>query len=580
MFSRKMRSITIVALALIMAVAVSLCVVNLKKPEANAEQNTSNEVLNSQTEQEQAVLFSVTVTNGDQTTTVDSQTEELVYTLPTENVIDGYTFLGWFVGNEFVDKTQTHVTLTKDISTITALYAKINFIGGGIRTEGTTGVRFKFELELYKINDPAIMSYVGSTIRGEFLLKTSKENRIDIAGYKIEDNKIAMNVVIINPFDAKNIEKDKTFCDTEIDVTISLTVCGESLEKTGKRSLTYISSAAYSLEQIGKDYAEKYGCVVADLSFKEVYSRENEVIAYFVSGLTNKDTATVAVIPSTYNGKPVTSIYEFAFNGCTSLISVKMPDKITSIDDLAFSGCTSLTSVIFPNSLTSIGYAAFSGCTSLTNITLPNSLTFIDGGAFNDCTSLTNITIPNGVTSIGMDTFNGCTNLTSVTFPNRLTSVGNRAFSDCTSLTNITLPDSVTTIGARAFVNCTSLTNITIGNGVTSIESDTFNGCTSLTSVTFPNSLTSIDVTAFKDCKSLTNITLPNTVTSIGNMAFHDCYRLKKVYYKGSVEEWNKIPSTSQIFYYATIYYYSETEPTTEGNYWHYVDGVATPWGN
>jgi hypothetical protein len=28
----------------------------------------------------------------------------------------------------------------------------------------------------------------------------------------------------------------------------------------------------------------------------------------------------------------------------------------------------------------------------------------------------------------------------------------------------------------------------------------------------------------------------------------------------------------------APRYYYSETEPTEPGNYWHYVDGVPTPW--
>jgi hypothetical protein len=26
------------------------------------------------------------------------------------------------------------------------------------------------------------------------------------------------------------------------------------------------------------------------------------------------------------------------------------------------------------------------------------------------------------------------------------------------------------------------------------------------------------------------------------------------------------------------VYYYSETEPSEPGNYWHYVDGEATPW--
>lgn len=27
-----------------------------------------------------------------------------------------------------------------------------------------------------------------------------------------------------------------------------------------------------------------------------------------------------------------------------------------------------------------------------------------------------------------------------------------------------------------------------------------------------------------------------------------------------------------------TVYYYSETFPTTEGNFWHYIDGEPTVW--
>ncbi|MDE5887606.1 MAG: leucine-rich repeat domain-containing protein, partial [Muribaculaceae bacterium] len=51
--------------------------------------------------------------------------------------------------------------------------------------------------------------------------------------------------------------------------------------------------------------------------------------------------------------------------------------------------------------LTSIGNYAFDGCSSLTSITIPNTVTSIGDFAFNCCRSLTSITIPNTVTSIG-----------------------------------------------------------------------------------------------------------------------------------------------------------------------------------
>ena len=57
----------------------------------------------------------------------------------------------------------------------------------------------------------------------------------------------------------------------------------------------------------------------------------------------------------------VTSIGEYAFNGCSGLTSVNIPNSVTSIGYATFSGCSGLTSVTIPNSVTSIGYAAFHG---------------------------------------------------------------------------------------------------------------------------------------------------------------------------------------------------------------------------
>ena len=85
---------------------------------------------------------------------------------------------------------------------------------------------------------------------------------------------------------------------------------------------------------------------------------------------------------------------------------------------------------------------------------------------------------------------------------------------------------------------------------------------------------------AFSGCKSLTSVEIPDSVTSIKESAFNGCTSLTGVYYNGTAAEWSKmtIYSNNKPLTSATVYCYTETEPTESGNFWHYVDGVPTKW--
>ncbi|MDE5822863.1 MAG: leucine-rich repeat protein [Paramuribaculum sp.] len=233
--------------------------------------------------------------------------------------------------------------------------------------------------------------------------------------------------------------------------------------------------------------------------------------------------------------------------------------SVVEIRQRAFDGCSGLTSITIPNSVTQIGGSAFDGCSGLTSITIPNSVTQIGGSAFYGCSGLTSVTIPNSVIEIIGLTFGRCSGLISVTIPNSVTSIDDHAFYGCSGLKELTLKDGTETLSIESstFSNCPletlylgrnlsdysqlcrdlkTLKSVAIGNSVSSISSYCFSGCSGLTSITIPNSVTQIGDYAFHDCDGLTSITIPNSVTSIGDDAFSGCSGLKELTLKDGTE--------------------------------------------
>lgn len=179
---------------------------------------------------------------------------------------------------------------------------------------------------------------------------------------------------------------------------------------------------------------------------------------YIVSGCDK--TATEIAVPSEFNKKAVTRIGENAFEDCTSLESVVLPDSITDIGSNAFSGCTSLESIVLPSGLTKILYGQFSDCISLKSVDFGEN---------------------SRLDTIGKFVFSGCTGLESIVLPESLTSIGEGAFLECSSLSSINIPSKVERIERLAFCHCGSLTSIEIGSGVEYIGEGAFSACNSLT---------------------------------------------------------------------------------------------------
>ena len=123
------------------------------------------------------------------------------------------------------------------------------------------------------------------------------------------------------------------------------------------------------------------------------------------------------VIPSSYQGKPVTKIGESAFWGCSSLTSIEVGkgnSEYSSEDGVLFDKYETVLiqfpagksgHYTIPDSVTSIGGNAFRGCSSLTSITIPDSVNSIGEWAFYDCSSLPNIYFESNAPSIRWDVF-------------------------------------------------------------------------------------------------------------------------------------------------------------------------------
>ena len=250
------------------------------------------------------------------------------------------------------------------------------------------------------------------------------------------------------------------------------------------------------------------------------FTLNDDGCSYSVKGLGACDD-TYIIIPSTYEGKPVTSVADWTFLDCDKITHVSIPDTVTSI-----------------------GYAAFYNCSSLESIKMSKIMASIDDYAFMYCTNLKSITFPDTVTVIGYSAFTGCSDLSDIEFGenSRLQIIGDNAFSRCSSLESVTIPNSVKSIGNNVFLYCSSLTEITVEKNnekYSSLDGNLYNKNQTILiqyaigkneiSFVIPEGVTSIKDNAFSGCSNLESIYIPDGITSIGNSVFINCSNLTSI---------------------------------------------------
>ncbi len=237
----------------------------------------------------------------------------------------------------------------------------------------------------------------------------------------------------------------------------------------------------------------------------------------------------------------VTSIGNYAFEGCDSIRTLTIPAAVTIINAGAFRNCSNLTTLNYTaTNCTSISrgdipmsgniyvdYNAFGGSTNITTLNIGNNVTRIPDYAFLNCKGLKSVSIPDGVFSIGYNAFSGCDSLAIVSLPGSLTLVKSGAFSACDNLTRVNFTGAVGDWCNIIFVDTNANPLIRTHNLYINNEEVTY--------FDIPDTIISIGQYAFYNCQSLAGtLIIPSSVTSIGRQAFNGCTGLTDVQFNAS----------------------------------------------
>ena len=286
------------------------------------------------------------------------------------------------------------------------------------------------------------------------------------------------------------------------------------------------------VSKIGPDFIAGSFNLVINVDEQNPYFTVNDGLLY------DKDMSTLVCCPGSKVG------------------TLSIPNTVTEIANAAFNVCTRLTNIVLPETICKIGQAAF-GWTGISNITIPNSVTELGAAAFINCTNLETITLSNQMKEIKGRVFENCVKLKNIYNINHIESVGFNAFSDCKELNTSLNFTSISAIKLSAFKNCNSITSINITGNNVHIEKDAFYGCSKLsslvmtgvniiddyafansglTSVVIPDGVGDINEGVFKNCTSLESVEMHDNIYTIGAEAFNGCTSLKDFDYPDKLE--------------------------------------------
>ena len=317
----------------------------------------------------------------------------------------------------------------------------------------------------------------------------------------------------------------------------------------------------------------------------------------------------------------ITEIHDETFYNCFNLRSISIPEKVERIGYNAFRFCSDLMTVDMPNHPVLIEQGAFANTGIYKNEGVwVDGVLYVDGhlisgdqfrgeeytvlpGTYSiaqfaffaptsDVFPLKKLTIPDSVGIIGEYAFSGCYNLESITMSQNVTYIGGNAFRG-DKMNPFELPQTLEYIGTGNF-NKEGFYSSRLPDKLTVIESYSFAGSAFEGLLVLPENLERLEMWAFRDCE-IDEVIVPKGIKSFDISAFgYDVYfedssgfitQYPNYYYCGTEADWENVDIYRNESEYMPgihgtikLYFYSETAPTGEGRYWHYVDGKPAIW--
>lgn len=317
---------------------------------------------------------------------------------------------------------------------------------------------------------------------------------------------------------------------------------------------------------------------------------------------------------------------------------IEFPNLLETIDSSAFAQCEALIGVKFNKNLKNVQYSAFAKCVRLAEVineseidtktlladargAIVDSLLVNKDGGTSQIEkengfyvferngekilispidkNIENAVLPEGVAVIRRNAFYNCTNLKSVYYPSALKTVEKDAFYNCkaikeikadeaSTLCTIDYPDALV-FGSypNLIIKGEKVTELVIPASVNVIKSRVFSYFLSIKSVKFEGSvrlekgaLWSVEKVYIKNKELLSGNINESGLLSRSARTLLIEEDTSKVYFYGTESRWaqlsdeRKAPASGK-----TVYFYSETQPTASGNYWHFDDnGAIAVW--